>query len=258
MRARLALIAANTFREAVRDRVLYNLVFFALLMVAAAPLFGVISIGVEKIFMVNLGLAAIVLFGVVIAIFVGTGLVSKEIEKRTLYTVLARPVARWEFILGKYLGLAATLAVNTSCMAAGFFVAVAYVSGGLHAADVNLLVALYLIGLQLLVMTALAILFSSFSTPIFSAAFSFAMFVIGNFVEDMRGFAAMSGGPEGWLVRGLSYLVPNLGAMNVAAQVAHGQPVPGALILADTANALFYAVAALAAAVLIFERRDLK
>jgi Cu-processing system permease protein len=258
MSTRLGLIAANTFREAVRDRVLYNLVFFALLMVGSAPLFGVISIGVEKNFMVNLGLAAIVLFGVVIAIFVGTGLVAKEIEKRTLYTLLARPVARCEFLTGKYLGLAATLGVNTAAMAVGFFAAVAYVGRGLTAADANLLAALYLIGLQLLVITAVALLFSSFSTPIFSAAFTFAIFVIGNFVDDMRGFAGLTAGPEGWLIRGLSYLVPNFGAMNVVGLVAHGQAVPPGLLLADTANALCYTVAALAAAILIFERRDLK
>ena len=91
---RLWHIATNTFREAVRDRVLYNLVFFALLMVGAAPLFGQISIGLERIVLVNLGLTAITLFGVVIAIFIGIGLVSKEIDRKTLYTVLSRPVRR--------------------------------------------------------------------------------------------------------------------------------------------------------------------
>src|SRR5438445_8533951 len=117
---RVGHIAFNTFREAVRDRVLYNLVFFALLLVGSTPLFGQISVGLERIVLVNLGLTAISIFGVVIAIFIGIGLVSKEIEKKTLYTVLSRPVRRWEFILGKYFGLAGTLAVNTFFMAVGF------------------------------------------------------------------------------------------------------------------------------------------
>src|SRR6201997_2919455 len=109
MNARIACIAANTFREAVRDRVLYNLIAFALLLSGAAIFVGQISIDIEKLVVINLGLTAVSLFGLVIAIFIGIGLVSKEIDKRTLYTVLSRPVRRWEFIVGKFFGLAGTL-----------------------------------------------------------------------------------------------------------------------------------------------------
>ena len=251
-------IASNTFREAVRDRVLYNLVFFALLMVGTTPLFGKISIGLERIILVNLGLTAISLFGVVIAIFIGTGLVSKEIDKKTLYTVLSRPVRRWEFIVGKYFGLSGTLGVNTVAMALGFFAAVFYVTGHFESSDLSLLTALYFICLQFLMVTAIALLFSSFTTPIFSAVFSFAMFLIGMFAEDLRGFAAMAEGGEKWLARGLSYLVPNFGAMNVIAQVAHSEPVGATLVLYNTAYAVFYSGLAISAAILIFDRRDLK
>src|SRR5450755_1144053 len=125
---RIFSIALNTFREAVRDRVLYNLVAFAVLMSGAAILVGQISIGIERLVVINLGLTAVSLFGVVISIFIGIGLVSKEIDKRTLYTVLSRPVQRWEFILGKFFGLAGTLAVNTVCMAAGVFLSLLYVA----------------------------------------------------------------------------------------------------------------------------------
>jgi len=123
MNRRIPAIAFSTFREAVRDRVLYNLIFFVLLLVASAPLFGQISVGIERIFLINLGLSAISIFGIVIAIFIGIGLVSKEIEKKTLYTVLSRPVRRWEFIIGKYFGLAGTLVVNTFLMSVGFYTA---------------------------------------------------------------------------------------------------------------------------------------
>src|SRR5882757_9388584 len=129
--SRIGYIAYNTFREAVRDRVLYNLIFFALLLVASAPLFGQISIGMERLILVNVGLSSISLFGVIIAIFIGIGLVSKEIEKKTLYTILSRPVRRWEFIVGKYLGLMVTLVVNALFMTAGFYLALLITAHGL-------------------------------------------------------------------------------------------------------------------------------
>src|SRR5271155_298430 len=135
MSGRIVYIASNTFREAVRDRVLYNLIAFALLMSGAEILVGQISIGIERLGGINLGLTAVSLFGIVIAIFLGIGLVSKEIDKRTLYTVLSRPVQRWEFIVGKFFGLAGTLVVNTFFMAIGVFLALLYVSQRFQTAD---------------------------------------------------------------------------------------------------------------------------
>ena len=258
MRTRVVYIAANTFREAVRDRVLYNLIAFALLMSAAAVLVGQISIDIERLVVVNLGLTAVSLFGVVIAIFIGIGLVSKEIDKRTLYTVLSRPVRRWEFIVGKFFGLAVTLAVNTLCMAIGVFAALLYVSHHFQASDAWVLVALYFIGLQFLILTALTLLFSSFSTPLMSAVFAFSLFIIGSFAEDLRGFAGITHGFTRWLATAAAYLVPNFSAMNVITSVAHEQPVAGHLVLLNTAYALVYAGMVLCAAVLIFERRNLK
>jgi len=258
MSTRIASIASNTFREAVRDRVLYNLIAFALLMSGAAILVGQLSIGIERLVVINLGLTAISLFGVVIAIFIGIGLVSKEIEKRTLYTVLSRPVQRWEFIVGKFLGLAGTLVVNTFFMAVGVFAALYYVSRHFQMADGWLLVALYFIILQFLVITALALLFSAFSTPVESAVFAFLLFVIGSFAQDLRGFAAMAHGATRWLATGAAYLVPNFSSLNVISSVAHEQPVAGSLILSNTAYALLYTGMALCGAVLIFERRNLK
>ena len=157
MSARIAHIASNTFREAVRDRVLYNLIVFALLMSGAAILVGQISIDIERLVVINLGLTAVSLFGMVIAIFIGIGLVSKEIEKRTLYTVLSRPVRRWEFIVGKFFGLAGTLVVNTFFMAIGVLVALLYVSHHFQKQDGWVLVALYFIVLQFLIITALTL-----------------------------------------------------------------------------------------------------
>jgi ABC-type transport system involved in multi-copper enzyme maturation permease subunit len=251
-------IAANTFREAVRDRVLYNLIFFALLMVGTAPLFGEISIGLERIILINLGLTAIALFGIVIGVFIGTGLVSKEIDKRTLYTILSRPVRRWQFIVGKYAGLSLTLMVNAALMAIGFFAALLLVTKHLQRDDLASLVALFFILLQFLLITAVAMLFSSFSTPLFSSVFALSMFIIGNFADDLRGFAAMAPGAAGYVAKALSYAVPNFGALNIVSQAAHGQHPSTQVILVSTVYALVYSTAAVSAAILIFERRNLK
>lgn len=260
MSARVFPIATNTFREAVRDRVLYNLVAFAILMAGAAILISQISINMERLVVINLGLAAVSLFGVVIAIFIGIGLVSKEIEKRTLYTVLSRPVRRWEFIVGKFLGLSGTLVVNSLCMAAGVYAALIYVSDHhqLLKTDGYVLVAVYFIVLQFVMVTSLALLFSSFSSPLLSAVFAFALFLIGSFSEDLRGFAAMSQGLARWIVTAVAYVIPNFSALNVINSVAHGDAIAAKLILANSAYALFYSAMALCGAVIIFERRNLK
>jgi ABC-type transport system involved in multi-copper enzyme maturation permease subunit len=242
MISRLTAITLNTFREAVRDRVLYNLILFVLLLVASAPLFGQISIGMERLILVNVGLSSMSLFGVIIAIFIGIGLVSKEIEKKTLY---------------KYLGLIMTLVVNTVLMTAGFYIALMF-TNGLHKTDALLLVAIYFTVLQFLIVTALTVLFSTFSSPIFSAIFAFALFVIGTFAEDLKNFAAISKGAAKMLATGAAYLMPNFASLNVIAQTAHDQGVGGRLIVFNTLYALLYSASAVAAAVLIFERRNLK
>ena len=255
---RVYYIALNTFREAVRDRVLYNLVAFAVLMCGTAILVGQISFGIEKLVVINLGLTAVSLFGVVISIFIGIGLVSKEIEKRTLYTLLSRPVCRWEFVVGKFVGLVGTLFVNTFFMAIGVMGAMLYVAHHFEKPDGWVLVAVYFIVLQFVIVTALALLFSSFSSPLMSAVFAFSLFIVGAFAEDLRGFAGMTRGITRWIATGAAYLVPNFSALNVITSVAHEQPVSGQLIFYNTVYALIYATMAICGAVLIFERRNLK
>ena len=258
MNRRIAAIAANTFREAIRDRVLYNLVIFALLLVAAAVLVGQISLEIERLVVIDLSLSAISIFGVIIAIFIGIGLVSKEIEKKTLYTVLARPVRRWEFIVGKIGGLVETLVVNAAFMTLGFYVALFYVSHHLTFKDFNPLIAIYFIILEFVIITALALFFSSFSSQVLSAVLAFAMFVIGTFSEDLRNFAHMMHGPAHWAATAAAYLVPNLSSLNVIANVAHDQRIADALIVGNTVYSLLYSAAVICAGILIFERRNLK
>jgi ABC-type transport system involved in multi-copper enzyme maturation permease subunit len=257
--SRVSVVAWNTFREAVRDRVLYNLVFFALLMMAAAILVGQISIGIEQIVIVTLGLSAISVIGLLIAMFIGVGLVSKEMDKRTLYALLAKPVRRWEFLLGKFGGLLLTLAVNTAAMAAGLFAALLYVRHPLVRTDAVVLVAVYFILLKLAVVVALALLFSCYTTPLLAILFTAGLYVSGLFVGEMRSFHSDTMAPAiQTFLRGLSYLLPNFQNFDVMSSAAHGRAIPATLILQNTAYAALYCAIVLAAASAIFSRRNLK
>lgn len=254
---RIASIALHTFKESVRERVLYNLIVFALLLIGAAILFGSISVGIEQIILINLGLSSIWAFGLLMAIFIGIGLVWKEIERRSIYSILAKPVRRAEFIIGKYLGLLLTLAVNTAIMTAGFYVALFYQKGHLSSADLLVLEAVYFILLQLALVVGLALLFSCISTPILSAVFTFFLYVIGNLSGDIRWFGQETGNAAvEKLTAILYYLLPNFGNFNVISQVAHGEEVPVHLLVANSLYALLYATILVSAAILVFEEKE--
>jgi ABC-type transport system involved in multi-copper enzyme maturation permease subunit len=255
---RVAVVAWNTFREAVRDRVLYNLVFFAFVMIAASILVGQVSIGIEEMVIVTLGLSAISVIGLLIAVFIGVALVSKEMDKRTLYALLAKPVRRWEFLLGKFGGLVLTLALNTAAMAAGLFVALRYLKP-LERADLAVLVAVYFILLKLALVVALALLFSCFTTPLLAILFTAGLYVSGLFVEEMRTYRNETMAPAmRAMLRCLSYVLPNFENFDVMASAAHGRSIPGALILQNSVYAVLYCTVLLGAASVIFSRRNLK
>lgn len=256
---RAAIVAWNTYREAVRDRVLYNLVFFALLMIAAALVVGQISIGIEEIVIVTLGLSAISLIGILMALFIGVGLVSKEMEKGTLYALLAKPVRRWEFLLGKFAGLLLTLAVNTAAMAAGLAGAMWLVQRTLRAEDVTVLVGVYFILLKLAIVVSLALLFSCFTTPLLSILFTAGLYMAGVFAPEIRTFGKGTGSAALDAVAvWFSYLLPNFENFNVIAAAAHRRTIPGALVAQNTLYAAVYCGIVLAAATAIFSRRNLK
>jgi len=256
---RVGAVALNTFREAVRDRVLYNLVFFALVMIAASILVGQVSIGIEEMVMVSLGLSAISVIGLLIAVFIGVGLVSKEMDKRTLYALLAKPVRRWEFLLGKFGGLVLTLTVNTAAMAVGLFLALKLVKQSGEPLEGPMLVAVYFILLKLALVVALALLFSCYTTPLLSILCTAGLYVAGLFVVQMRAYHSETIAPAlQSLLKKLSYLLPNFENFDVMAAAAHGHAIPGALIAQNTAYAAIYCAVVLAAAAAIFTRRNLK
>ena len=256
---RIAAIARNAFREAVRDRVLYNLVLFVLLLTAASIFIGELSGGQERKVIVDLGLSAMLLFGVFIAIFVGVGLVYKEIERRTIYAVFSKPVGRGEFLVGKYLGLCLTLLVNVLVMAVGVSLALLYVSRGWDPLIATIWPAVLLLYIELMLLTAVALLFSSFSSPALSALLTFFVFIIGHFSADLKALAASMGSTSArWLFDALYYLLPNLANYSFITPAAHGRAPGATFVFASALYALVYIVVILAAATLVFSRRNFK
>lgn len=213
---RILVIAQNTFRENIRDKVLYNLILFALIMILSSLLIGQLSLGNEVKVIIDLGLASISIFGMLIAVFLGIGLVYKELDKRTIYALLAKPVHRYEFILGKYLGLLYTLAVNVAVMFCGLVLAVLYHGTFTPGAILRLLTAVFLVYLSLALVTALALLFSTFSTPALSALFTFFLWAAGHFSSDLRRFGDISKlAPVQWLCTVAYYVIPNMSVFKI-------------------------------------------
>jgi ABC-type transport system involved in multi-copper enzyme maturation permease subunit len=239
--------------------VLYNLVFFALLMMLAGVVVGQISIGIEESVIVSLGLSAISVIGLLISVFIGVALVSKEMEKRTLYALLAKPVRRWEFLLGKFGGLVLTLAVNTAAMAAGLFLVMLYLKHSLQREDAVVLVAVYFIWLKLALIVALALMFSCFTTPLLAILFTAGLYIVGLYVQELRNLPVDVMSPAmAAFTKWLSYLLPNFENFNVMAMAAHGRTVPGTLVLQNTLYAVIYCAIVLTGAAAVFSRKNLK
>ncbi len=259
MSALPGVVAINTFREAVRDRVLYNLIFFALMMIGAAILVGQISLGIERIVIINLGLSAISIFGIIMAIFIGVGLVYKEMEKRTLYSILSKPIRRWEFLVGKFGGLLLTLVVNTSLMTLGLAAALWFVGRKFERPDATILVAVYFILLELALITALALFFSCFTSPMLSALYTLGIYVAGVFAPGILGISQFTPNPVlAAIARFVYYVLPNFHDFNVIAAAAHGEAVPLTLIWHNTLYAVLYVILLLISASAVFSGRNLK
>ena len=256
---RVLTIARNTFREAVRDRVLYNLVLFVLLLTGGAIFLGELSAAQEVKIIIDMGLSAMLLFGVFIAIFVGVGLVYKEIERRTIYAIFSKPVGRGEFLLGKYLGLCLTLGVNVAVMGAGVTLALLYVAGGWTPLALTVWPAVALVYVELMILVAVALLFSSFSSPALSALCTFLVFVVGHFSADLRTLASQMGtAPARALFGALYYALPNLSNYAYITAASHGRTPTAEAFGGGLLYGLVYVAVLLAAATLIFKRRDFK
>lgn len=262
---RILAIAHNTFRENIRDKILYNLILFALIMILSSIALGQLTLGLESKMIIDLGLTSVSVFGTLIAIFIGISLVYKEMEKRTVYALLTKPVPRWQFIVGKYLGLLFTLLVNVVIMTVGIVLTLLYQGGTEPATLVRLLPAVHLIYVSLALTTALALVFSTFSTPALSALFTLFLWIIGHFNADLLQFANLTrSATVGWVAKVLYYALPNFAnfttvdSRNIIQSAAHSQLVnPGAVLWA-TVYGLLYCAGLVAVAILVFSRRDFK
>jgi len=194
-----------------------------------------------------------------IAIFIGVALVYKEIDKRTIYSLISKPVHRHEFIIGKYAGLCLTLLVNSGVMVLGTELALLYVNGKIVPLHAAVLAASFLVYLELALLVAVALMFSSFTTPMLAALFSFAAYVIGNFSRDLLDMAALSNSTATRIVlTALYYVLPNLSNFSFITEASHGRIVPLRMAVSATVYAIVYAGILLSAAVLIFQKRNFK
>lgn len=262
-------VAVAVFRESVRDKVFYNLVLFALLLVGASILIGQLTAGQDVKIIKDLGLAATSVFGVFIAIFVGISLVSKEVDRRSVYPLLAKPIGRGGFILGKYAGLLSTLLVNTAVMTVALYAVLFFLSRNVPAnvqhawdapaLDPNLLKAIALIYVELAIVTAVALFFSSYSSPLLSAVFTLGIYVAGQFNADLKHVNDLVDAPAAAMLAKVAYYVlPDLSKFDVKLAVVHGLPVTFAYMAWASLYALVYIAALLFGATTIFARRDFK
>src|SRR5215217_3286027 len=215
---RILSIGLNSFRETLREKLLYNLLIFALLMIGSSILLSRLTLGDANRLILDLGLASINLFGVIIAIFVGIGLVSKEIDKKTIYTILSKPVPRYEFLLGKYLGLCLTLFANTAIMVMGLLMVLKFTEVPI---EWVLFKSLSLMFLELMVITAVALLFSTFTSSTLSAIFTLAIYVIGHLSGDLKAFGEKMDAMGRGILNAVYYVMPNLERFNLKGHVVH-------------------------------------
>jgi ABC-type transport system involved in multi-copper enzyme maturation permease subunit len=262
----ILIIARNAFLESVRDKVLYNLAFFALGLILFSLMLGEWSVFAREAVIKDFTLAVMSIVGLLMAIFVGIGLIQKEIQRKTVLTLLAKPLPRWHFIVGKYLGLLMVLAVNLAVMTLCFFVVLHFVGGGVQS---RLLLAIYLIFVEMAVVVAAALLFSAFSTPTLSALFTLGLYVAGHLAGDIFNHLAfvrsygtrLPGSPavSEWqekLIQLIYYAIPNLENFNIRGRIVYDLPLGDHYVLFTSLHGAAYIGAYLLIACLWFNRRD--
>lgn len=267
---RIGLVAWHVFKESVRDRVLYGIAAFAILLLAAALVIGQITAGQDLKIIKDLGLATIELAGVLMTVFIGVGLVAREIDRRSIFGLLAKPLPRWEFIIGKYVGLVLTVAVNIWAMTAALYVMLGWLylisPANLRlvweapALDPRLALQVVLFTAELALLTAIALFFSTFSSSaLVSVVFTVSLYILGLASADLRGFNDIVDAPVvGHVVSLIGWIVPAFSAFDVKNDVVHGHPVSFGLVAWMVGYSLVYSASLLGAAVMVFSRREFK
>jgi len=255
---RILSIAANTYRETIRNKILYAILAFALFAIGMTFFLADLSVGDFARIIADVGLASIHVFGVVMAIFLGITLVSNEVDRKTIYIILSKPVRRHEFIFGKTLGLSFTLALTTLAMSAVLFlVHLAYQFGG--RAEPGIFIAAAGIYMELVLLTCLASLFSTFTTPVLSAIFTISLFLLGHLSSYLYAIGEQSKvAAVRWGSQAIFYLLPNLENFNWKNEVAYGGLRSASVLGWAAGYLLCYAACVLCLSCLLFARKDFK
>lgn len=258
--SKILAIALNTHREAIRNKVFYIILVFVLLLLASSILLATLALGEQDRIVKHLGLSAINVFGLLLAAFVGVNLVYEELDKRTIYTIIAAGVRRYQFILGKFLGLMITIVANVAIMAVLLCILLVATPG--CRVTPSLLYAIFLFLFEMLVITAIAVLFSSFSTPILSAVLTFICYIIGHLSEDLLEFSKrlydQGSVTLSYVLEGLYYILPNLEIYNIKNQVVYQESIASFLTWRYPAVAILYSGILLLITSVSFSRRDFK
>jgi Cu-processing system permease protein len=267
---RIWLVAWHVLKQNIRDRVLYSIAAFALLLVGASLALAQITAGQDLKIIKDLGLAAIELGGVLMSVFIGVSLVAHEIDRRSIFPVLAKPLPRWEFIVGKYAGLVLTIGINVAALTGALYLMLLWMgstaaanvrlSWEAPAADPRLMIAVVLITAELALLTAIALFFSTFSSSaMLSAALTVGLFIAGVESDALRQVSRTIDAPAlGRVVSTAGWIVPAFSIFDVKAEVVHGLPIPAARIGLALTYAVVYSAVAVGAAVLIFSRREFR
>jgi ABC-type transport system involved in multi-copper enzyme maturation permease subunit len=251
---KIGAIALNTFKEAIRDRILYLLLFFAVVCIVFSRILALLTVGDRVKIIKDVGLSSLSLFGALMAILMGVGLVYKEIDKRTIHSLLVKPIHRYQFLLGKYFGLVLTLLVMLLAMSL-IYLAVIF----LHTFKIEwtMFIAIFFIFLELCLITSVALLFSCFSTPILSSLFSLAFYLIGHFSWGLETLIKkVKPGAGKTLAQLLYHFVPDLENFNFKMEIVQNLPIPAKIYLFSTLYGIFYTAFILALALLVFRKRD--
>lgn len=261
-------VAHNTFTESIRDRVLYSLIFFALIMIASSLVLSTISAEQHNKIVKDFGLTAISIFGILLSIFLGIGLVYKEIEKKTVYNIFSKPLERYQFIIGKYLGLSLTILIITLAMSLILFLIVLYIElsskdfiiyyyGGHYFKE--LFLAIYFQFLEFLILIGIALVLSSFTTPVIAILLSFLVFAMGRFSSDIRLFAEEIKNPVVNIFSEFLYrTIPNLEKFDFRSEAVYGGEISWNLVGYTSIYAVIYIFLLLFISIIIFERREFK
>ena len=251
-------LAWNTFREAVRDRVLYSIFFFALGVILLSLAIQEITIGDQAKVVRSAAQGSIDFFGAVISMFLGISLVWKELDRRTVYTILSKPIPRWSFVLGKYFGLMFTLAVQLSLMLL-FYVVLMLIESQQEFPAPVVFVSMGLVLVELLLLTAWATLFSCYSAPTTAAFFTISIFLIGHLADDIWLYGSQAENVSvQTMARTLYWVLPNFELFNIREAAVHHREVPWERVWGAVVYGLAYTSVVLSLAIGIFNRKDIK